>query len=428
MVSLRLFTTGSNTALLQYNNSGSYTTLETIYGISNEENLFEFNIYIQDLTVNLRWFMNGVYNNSHSFDVQNNKFLINSIELYNIGQSAGMVNRLDYVGIYQNNVSIGNPMGYIAYYFGNQWDWDEQNLIYFNSKDLYRIMALQGTRYYFPYLTIPEYDELRDFETGSFFDNLYVSEEEIENSSLLLITNQMVDDSDISFYIEGVKIVEGSNEYLSQYFTNLNYNESYFRVSEGRLRFYAKFLQDDITEYLLMTVDIDNQITINRTFQTRTYYNGIGYGNVWVNFSDDTVKSYEIEPYGNQISEILNQEQIIDGFSISLTDNDANSFTDRILSGYTTDFILKYTLDIDISIITFNLITALIPFMIIFFPSVSMYLPLKKKEVGKVVFIVMFILLSIVCFTAELIPLWLLFVLMYALGFFFVITRRRKAF
>ena len=48
-------------------------------------------------------------------------------------------------------------------------------------------MALQGTRYYFPYLTIPEYDELRDFETGSFFDNLYVSEEEIENSSLLLI-------------------------------------------------------------------------------------------------------------------------------------------------------------------------------------------------------------------------------------------------
>ena len=238
----------------------------------------------------------------------------------------------------------------------------------------------------------------------------------------------MVDDSDISFYIEGVKIVEGSNEYLSQYFTNLNYNESYFRVSEGRLRFYAKFLQDDITEYLLMTVDIDNQITINRTFQTRTYYNGIGYGNVWVNFSDDTVKSYEIEPYGNQISEILNQEQIVDGFSISLTDNDANSFTDRILSGYTTDFILKYTLDIDISIITFNLITALIPFMIIFFPSVSMYLPLKKKEVGKVVFIVMFILLSIVCFTAELIPLWLLFVLMYALGFFFVITRRRKAF
>lgn len=183
---------------------------------------------------------------------------------------------------------------------------------------------------------------------------------------------------------------------------------NYFYVENNRL-YYELITDDNDVEYMEATFDIVNHIAENRSISFKSDINGGASGYFRVSYTDDTSTFIEIPTHATETSYILSQERDIDKLIIIISDYDL--LNSGKTTGYVYEVKLVYYPNISAVITTFDLIAMIIPLMILLIPTFAVY-----KKFGEVALIPMFMLMSVICFIANLIPAWLFFVLLLGSG------------
>jgi hypothetical protein len=148
-----------------------------------------------------------------------------------------------------------------------------------------------------------------------------------------------------------------------------------------------------------------------------TFYAGITLEN-------GSMLTYDLNgTYQNEPSEYLPQGQYFDTLTLYISDNNdnANSWTE----GYIEYFKLIDPLWLEANLETTTLLVALPVLIILIIPSFLLY-----RKFGAVIIFPMLILMSVVCFATELIPLWLFFILMvfFLAGIYFTSKYENEGF
>ena len=224
-----------------------------------------------------------------------------------------------------------------------------------------------------------------------------------------------------SISIDGVKLNEGLNSHPLIYNSgSVDGNNSYFYVSGDRLNFNL-ITNDNNLEYIQASFNIDNLITENYSVSFRSDVFGASSCNLRLSYTDSTSSFIEFPTYATHTSIILPQEKEIGEVIVLITDNDL------LNEGSTTGYIRSISFinfrDITTTIITLSLLTVIIPLIVLLIPTFAMY-----GKFGKSAIIPMFLLMSIVCFATNLIPVWLFFLIIVASGGIIVSQKARGDF
>ena len=204
--------------------------------------------------------------------------------------------------------------------------------------------------------------------------------------------------------IDGVKLLEGINEYLLIFeSTNVDIDEGYFYVIGSKLFLYH--VSDDTNlESIQARFNIDDLSSEGFLISFRSNIDNNARGFFRVNFTT-TSNIIQIPIIETTTRFILTQNRTIRDLVILITDNDINS-----ISGLTEGFIhlikLQQVENLLISVITTSLIAMMIPILIILVPTLAV-----SQAYGKNLIIPMFIFISLILTITGIIPLWLFFVI-----------------
>jgi len=233
-----------------------------------------------------------------------------------------------------------------------------------------------------------------------FLNGFYLS---IDNSSVFEILN-------IKIY--GVKLhneFTGQKHPLEFDYANVNIQESYFYVDDyNNLRFKLNITNDNL-EYIQATFDVSNVATYDTSFIYIFSKTGLGNGYLRLNYMDATSTIFYLTSYTSSNNVMLPQDKIIDSFIILFSDND--DYNAVYTYGYVASFVLAYTSDYSLTIITVALMDTIIGLLVIILPSFLFSIKLGKKSI-----IPFMSIMSVACFIFGLIPMWLFFILMLCFG------------
>jgi len=222
--------------------------------------------------------------------------------------------------------------------------------------------------------------------------------------------------SNVSFIISEIKVYsnilkKGINIYRPTFtYANVNISENYFYVSNNRLYFTHYANENDTLEYIQVKFNIDNVYAINRSINFKTYFYGISEAYFINNYVSQTDSIFFLRLGYEIINMILPQQQIIKSFTILITDNDNNDYYGNS-EGYISSIKLIYYPDIELTILTLSLIEIMIPLIIIIVPTIAI-----SSVYGKKAILPMLMLMSIICFATNIIPIEIFFIIIIALG------------
>lgn len=290
--------------------------------------------------------------------------------------------------------------------------------------------------YYYDYISYQEFNGFYRFYNG------YISTNNITDGQFKVMYNS-------SYTVETLKVYslcmdDGNDYYYGSFsFGNVNITESYYYVSNSRLYFSLE-CNDTNLEYVEMTFDISDISSSGYAIQ----FNGWMYstphsvlytdGAFYCDFYDST--SYEfLFNDENYVSVALPSNEII-SFSVLITDNDNNLATDSITTGYITSITLVEISGIGMNIISTNLMDMIMLLIMIFAPAFLMAggsEVLKRKRGGEqkryfgltpsmIIIPVGVVLMSIFAYSYELIPLWLLTIILFAIGLLLIFSRDKN--
>jgi len=409
-----------------YDGSG-YNTL--LSGLTIDE-YYEINAYINyyDESVILMFFIDGIYEDTYYFPLMTyGKEGVNWIELDLYGNNAvtEIYMKLDYVGIYLNGSSIvDNAYGFNAVDFNNptgNWNYAEQNLFSFNGNGNYTLIKCEqflGFSYYGGYADIilnsREYDG-----TELFYNTIERMDYDYDDPSLVAF----LDVNDIFYNItkievEGVYLVEGVNSYYpTMTYSNINVNESYFYGVGNSLRF--KLLYDDSNlEYIRIDFNIPNNLAEDRSGRFMGDRNG-NFAQFRFIFTDASYSGLDVPISYYTQSIIFDQSKILDKFALLITDND--DYDGGNCTGYITAITLVWNPDIALTITSLNLLGMITILLIIIIPTLVF-----SRRLGSKVVIPILLLMSLLCVTNGLIPVWLFVVIAIGLGSIFLVGYRSR--
>jgi hypothetical protein len=218
--------------------------------------------------------------------------------------------------------------------------------------------------------------------------------------------------------VDGVALTQGSNTYWMIYTHSGITSTSYFYVSGSRILF-ELYVDDNDPEWILASFDIDNISCENYSISVATNMDGQSEGFAQINFTDATSQFLEFKPYANTITQILPQTKVITTINFLITDNDA--LDDDYTSGYISTITLIYYPELSSSIVITNIISMIVPLIIMILPTFAIYTRYGRKTILPV-----FILMTILCFATELIPTWIFFVIMFCAAAFVFMERRGR--
>jgi hypothetical protein len=409
-----------NRFTVQYYDGVGYNSLVDFYDYSDGLNSYGFNLFISDFTVDLLTYINDTFNSSYSFSTIVDEFGLSEIRYTGIDDNGGngdyWICQLDYIGIYQQNISVCTELGYLSYDIGTDWISTEYNLFSFNSEnESIQVNTMGGyTDKQYKHLTI-EPIIIRTFDTTmNHFSNLY--EEGYDwmsfgTTKFIFIPETYITNT-FNFSIEGILLSDGTTDYFAEYTSNnVDTDVSYYSVSGNRLRYSVLFDDSGSLENMEIIFDINNLLSVNRSIVFSSWFDSVGESNFWIEYTDATLNLFELVPYLSSENLILPQDKVIDEFHWSITDNNNNGLNGSIADGYITTITLRYVPNIDVSITTLSLLVILVPILILMIPTVVMYAKFGKQAV-----LPMLILMSIVCLVGGLIDAWLFMIIVLGLG------------
>ena len=425
-----------NLVRVKYYNSISFIPLFNIENVISSS-IYTFNMYIENFEVKISWFKDYVYVNAYTFPLIINRSGIKTLEFlgYGITSSVNYIFlRLNFIGIYQYNVSLTKEKGYIDYNLQNDWDFQEYNLLNFDSNQSIKLIG----RTFLPH-PVYIYFVFREFNNDSFTYNLYGVENTIEKPHLYLIIQSNFDISESLFLsIEGLKLdkyidsVFDREITIKYYYHNLNTNQSYYYLDDSnRLHYHMDITQNDTLEYMMLYFDFVRHIgSDNKSiyFKCRELSFSIGESYIAMTYYQPPDNLFYLKTYETTINTLLILGKEFRRFHFVITDKNNNNNTDCIAEGYLYGLQFNYIpfgippiIPILEDFMILSLIAIMIPLIILIVPTLGIYSVYKKKEI----IIPVLLLMSIICFVSNLIPLELFFVMILCFGSIIFIQYKR---
>ncbi|MHA2105929.1 MAG: hypothetical protein ACW981_21085 [Candidatus Hodarchaeales archaeon] len=420
---------------LRYYDGAVYQTLQT--GL-NQDDLMQFNFGFGEGIGYLTFLIDGVYEDSWVIPlIDDSKTGLGTVRVNHVSQQEADPHSysnvfLEYIGVYAEGISqFDDGFGYYTYYLEDylgSWDFQTYNLINITANGTFYLAGSEGiydvgTSGFGTICTFDNYNF-----TSRFFNVYDVSTSDMSNPFLILyLRNNVVTYPNItSLNIEGIVFEEGTNEYYPTYDNgNIINNESFWFATNGYLR-YTLTVNDNNTEYILIDINVDDEVTYSRSFLYIGYnYNQFGR-EIRIDYQDYTTGIYNVT-YGFRTERVyLPSQNILMNFEVVITDNDLYDSYNGI--GYFRYFILRPSSEHDISVATSTLLTALTPLLfVILLPSFIITYSFKKVGKdddlrGKVLLPVITLFTMVAFWFAE-IELWMFFLMLLGFGVLFYLQR-----
>lgn len=408
--------TDTSSNVLSYWNGASYDTLLDGIQTNTEYNIsLHINKNIQQLQLN-----NTLYNLTAPAPSKDGLTKI-SFEFFQQVNDAGSNHfntLIDNIGVYYNGSTLSDDFGYISYNTTESYNPSQQNIFTIVSNGSYSLSITNGsTGVYDTYTVLPfaEYN-------GTIIKNTYSasSNYNFSNSYLIFTTNSSYIFSTINIF--GVKLSDGTTTYYPSYsFGNVNTSENYFYVSNHKL-YYSFDADSNNTEYMSIYFNINNISCENYSYVLSGYNNFDINGFTmysYVYHTDATYTAFVCNDGSYSYNYLLNQNKNIDYYLFKITDN--NLYYNYSATGYIYQMKLNYIADLTFTTTTLSLIDIIIPLIILITPSIILAI-----KFGKYGFVITFMLMSVICFFATLIPLWIFTVIMISSIGFLIFNKKRE--
>ncbi len=430
---------------LQYYDGSSFVDLDVnVESWYDENTWYDFNIFI-DYPSNLvtLWFNDGTNDVFYHFPtITTGKSGLKEVRYYNddIGGITSFQASIDSIGVYCDGIAINDEWGWKSIDFPSNWDLRKNNLFdgdYTNwanisvcdgvysvgVSDFYDLFGMYFNSYFFTHTQINLYTQYGGLISDPYLiiyqinviDDVFLGWTDVRRFDLANIT------------IEGVKLVEGSNEYPLIYTYPVGFTDpfaNYFYVSDSVMRF-TLTCQNSNLEYIQANFDITDIPGVNRSIKTSTFLEGFpflyGDGAFSLKFTDATTLSFVLTRGGERFSQILPQDKVLNEFVFLITDDDRDVASGNTMTGYLNPIVLVFYPNLAISIVTTDLLLMLIPLFVLILPPLALY-----KKFGYKVVLPMMMVMSIVSVASGLIPYWMFFVLMFCFVSFILIQRRSE--
>lgn len=412
-----------------YYNGATYTMLVD----ETTENVY----YKYDLFIHYqlnRCFLKINNGTLYTFDfplLEVNKKGLKAIYLKSITEyGEAMTTYLDYVGVYGNGISQATDLGFGCMSNNLNKTFNSRKHYLFNIKSVgyFAVLISETNGIDYPTSNYGNNYIITDFNVHnneSYFENIYTLSDNIfENACMSIYLNNSYynNNFNISFLeIEGFSLIESVNEYLPKIYidSTLDKNVSYFYVDNyNRLNYIHNATIGIDYEYLWVWFDIPSMSSNNRSISFYGWTNSTTPTTFTIACSDYDDNIILLKPTYKYYHYLLKQEKIINGISIAIT-----SYTENWTSvGFITSFSLKYLPTYtDLTITTLSLLLVIIPLIIILVPSLGFW-----RKFGKIGFILMFLLMSLICVITNLIPVWLFFLIAFGMSIFIIKEMSKK--
>jgi len=434
IIRLRFDTQTNQDTDLQYYDGSSYQDLVSIHGL-DANRVLEFNLYIYNFNVNLSWYRTDDYTTTYSFPLISNLKGINRIDFFSYDPTSNTDYyhlRLNYIGIYQYNISMCREYGYLSYELIDNWNLNHHNVFSVNAyNQTIKIIAfgkIEG---------LYSNEILNEFDNNSFCYNFHDDERIIEKPYLFLIIQSNFNLSkSLSLLIERVKLNKYIDNVFSHvitiqyYYHNLN-NKSYYYVdNSNRLNYHFDITQNDTSEYMMFYFDFIRHISSDYmiiNFKCRELSSTIGSAYIDMSYFQPPNDRFYLKTYETTINTLLQRGKEFSRFYFVIFDNENNNYTNCIGKGYISGLQFQYKLygiagKTDFIII--SLLAIMIPLIIIIAPTIGIYSVYRKKEIV----IPILILMSIICYVALLIPFELFFIMLLCYGCGIFIQYKKSGF
>lgn len=241
--------------------------------------------------------------------------------------------------------------------------------------------------------------------------------------SFLLLTNSSYQINMIK--IGAIVLKQDINKYFMEFdYGNVDITENYFYVDDNNyLRFYIDF-NDENTEYIQATFDINNVSSTNHSVSFRNCYSGYMIPYLCLQYTDTSYTYYDFKYNPSTTNYLIKQAVFVDKFIINVSDCIPNFYdyseTDiGFTYGYITLLKFIYIRDIELTFITISLINGIIPLIIMLLPTIALRIKFGNKVVVPVL-----IIMTILCVVMFLIPVWLFSILLIIYGYLILINRK----
>ena len=330
---------------------------------------------------------------------------------------------LDYVGVYANGLSDAGEAeyGYLTIDLekpNRNWNIEHYNNFTIIASGKFALYACEGT------YSIEEsiglvLQEIKHNNTKLLFNLYETGFTDLDNPFLIVYLSDNIFNNISYLNVEGIKLSESLNTYYSSYsFAGVILNESYFWVDSNNKLQFILTVDDNNLEYLQITFNVNNIPSKDRSVSFISDISGDSKGLFSIDYISTTSSIFEFLYYETTTRVILPQTKTIDKFTILITDN--NKDNNDLCIGYISDIKLLYNPDIEITIIISTLIKMIIPLIVMILPAIIM-----NKKFGVVGVIATFILMSLICVIANLIPIWMFFIIIFGSITFLLVKRER---
>lgn len=389
---------------------------------------YDFDLYIDynfDICL-LRYSVDNIFISSYSFPLMaTGKQGLKEVNILTTTVTANnLITQIDYIGIYENGISQSDEFGYLAFDLENDlgiWDFEKQSLLNITAEGSFSLHAGEGEYN----AEVGDFGNVfgeREYDSSNLFFNIFDSgASDIDNPFLVIYLSENHYFNNLSYIaIEGVKMIEGINEYPLEFLSsNIYTNESYFFVdSDNKLQF-SLIVNDADIEYILARFDIIDVSSEFRSIDFKSDINGKSTGRFWIQYTDFSELYITLPTHPTTTSITLPNTKTIRYLSLIISDLDLE--TSDICEGYITNINLIYYPNVPITITTFNLLAILVPLIVMLVPPFAMY-----EQFGKNVLLPMFLLMSIICVITSIIPVWLFFVIVLSSIGFIVMEKKKE--
>ena len=396
---------GGTHGIFNYFSAGFTEYATTMYFLPNRDYQLFFYLNFDTEYCTLTQIENNVYNESSIFPLWDTTPNLRQIVIgngYTINKAYSFVSYLKGVGLYSNSTSYSNTNAYLRYDLNNnEWNSQHHNLLTIENTGILSESDLYVVNQYF---NNSAFLSSISFNDSILSFNLYELSFYIELPNLLFFINESFSDFSLDYLkIFGSSLIEGSNKYWLKFtYGNVDIDKNYFYVdSLNRLQFNL-ITNDNNTEYIQASFDVDTVSTNNRFLSFRSNLFGESIGTFRLQYA--TISNLVVLDYlDRSYYLILTQNQEVDKIILLITDNDLKYSGSNI--GYFSNIKLRYS-DTQTTIITLMLVSMLIPLIMILIPSISI-----SNIYSKNLLIPLFLLMSLICTFSFIIPTWLFFII-----------------
>lgn len=408
------------------------TSYQLLYDGLNLNDYYEFNLFIHYKNHKGILIMkeNGIYIDTFEFPLKvYGKEGLRKVKILSLANTGNEIKfMLNYVGIYNKGKSEVESYAFVEIKLWNNphWKFNENNLFNITSigyLELYKYYSFTKQDYSLITGNTQLIENFRHYDNTSYFKNLYDLTQggTFGYASLILYTTNNISISNL--YINGVLLTQGINEYypiINNTYANIQ--ENYFYVVNNRLYFNID-LNESSYEGIQAIFDIDNESSTNSTISFKGKYDGVIPSYLVIDYLYYESSYMEMKYYSTSNRYLIPQGKTITKIIINVSDyipfqDNYTNHNEGYISGYIYDISLNFLPNIEYTLSTMTLISGFIPLIVIFTPTIALF-----SKFGKKIILPSMILMTIICFVSQLIPLWLFSISMLIYGYLIIMDK-----